>query len=487
MCLEREDTLTFAVPHPKPEVNMPSNPAPGPKGVPFLGSLPDAWQDVLGTLTAAFRDHGEVARLRFGPYDYYLVNDPEIVKHVLVDNAKNYQKSKSYEGLRLVLGNGLVTSEGDFWRRQRKLAQPAFHKEKLQAFATTMVDSTAAMLDRWEGDAALTVDVHAEMMRLTLSIVGRTLFGKDLGADSGDAAEIGDAIRVALRHANDYAEALIKVPPWLPTPGNLRFSRAIKRLDAMVFALIEARRASGRDEQDLLSMLMSARDDADRGMTDRQLRDEVMTLVLAGHETTAVALGWTFYLLSRHPDVERRMLAEITEVLGDRLPTFDDLPRLTYTAQVLSESMRLYPPVWIFERRALAADRLGDYPIEAGATVAISPYTLHRNARFFPNPEGFDPERFGKEASAARPRTAYMPFAMGPRQCIGDAFAKMEAVLIVAAVLPKYRLSLLPGFRAEAEAKVTLRPRAGLPMRRERRAIATRPVDQHPMSAPWTA
>lgn len=446
--------------------------APGPRGVPLLGSLPAAWRDVLGLFATTLRDHGEVSRLTFGPYEYYLVNDPEVVKHVLVDNAKNYTKSKSYDGLRLVMGNGLVTSEGEFWRRQRKLAQPAFHKDRLASFADTMVDATEQMLGRWGSEPGPRVlDVHAELMRLTLSIVGRTLFGKDLGAEAGEAAEIGEAIRVGLRHANDHAESLIKLPQWLPTPANVRFARAVKTLDAMVFRLIEARRRTQGHEGDLLAMLMAARDDGNEGMTDRQLRDEVMTLVLAGHETTAVALGWTFTLLSQHPDVERKVRAELAAVIGARAPRFEDVANLPYTAQVLAECMRLYPPVWVFERSAIGPDRLGDYAIPAGTTIGIAPFTLHRNPRFFPNPEGFDPERFSKEAIAARPRTAYLPFAIGPRQCIGDGFARMEATLLLATILPRFQLSLLPGFQPEPEAKVTLRPRDGLPMQIDRRAV----------------
>lgn len=460
---------------------MPSSPSlrvPGPRGVPLLGSFPAAWRDILGLFVATARDHGEVARLTFGPYEYYLVNDPEVVKHVLVDNAKNYTKSKSYDGLRLVMGNGLVTSEGEFWRRQRKLAQPAFHKDRLASFAGTMVEATEEMLARWDAAGPRIVDVHGELMRLTLSIVGRTLFGKDLGAEAGEAAEIGEAIRVGLRFATDHAESLVKLPQWLPTPANVRFARAVETLDTMVFRLIEERRRSKGDEGDLLAMLMAARDDGNQGMTDRQLRDEVLTLVLAGHETTAVALGWTFYLLSRHPDVERKMRAELAAVLGGRAPRFDDVANLPYTAQVLAECMRLYPPVWIFERCAIGPDRLGDYPIPAGTSIGIAPYTLHRNPRFFPNPEGFDPERFSKEAVAARPRTAYLPFAIGPRQCIGDGFAKMEAMLLLATILPRFQLSLLPGFRPEPEAKVTLRPRE-LPMQIDRREVEDAAASHH--------
>ncbi len=434
--------------------------APTPKGAPLLGNLLEAWRDPLTLFLRARRELGDVVLFEFGPQKYFLVNDLAAVKHVLVDNHKNYVKSRSYRGLKLVLGAGLLTSEGDFWKRQRRLVQPAFHRDRLAGFAQTMVQSTKDMIDRWETfPEGQPFDVHAEMMRLTFRLVGQTLFSTEV---DGDAREIGQALSIALHFANEYAESLITPPVWLPTPKNLGFKRAIATLDRMVQRIIDERRK--RDVgQDLLSMLMAVKDeDTGETMSDRQLRDEVMTLVLAGHETTANALSWTFYLLSRHPDVERRLACEIARVLGGRAPSLADLPRLPLCANVIHEAMRLYPPAWTFERQALGADELVGYAIPTGAIVAISPFTLHRHPAHWDNPEGFDPDRFTPERAEGRPRHAYLPFGGGPRVCIGNSFALMEAQLIVASVVQRQRLSLVPGHPIELEPVVTLRPRHGI-------------------------
>lgn len=435
---------------------------PGPPGVPLLGNVLDVWRDPLGFFVRGARDHGDVVQFRFGHYRYVLLNDPDAIRHVLVDSAKSYQKSRNYDALRLVLGNGLVTSEGEFWRRQRKLAQPAFHKQRLAGFARTMAECTEEMLATWDEGP---IDLHSELMALTLRIVGKTLFSTDL---SGEAAAIGEAISVGIKHANDYAEAVIRIPPWLPTPGNLRFKNAIRVLDGMVLRIIEDRRKSGEPGDDLLGMLMSARDDDGAGMNDQQLRDEVMTLVLAGHETTANALSWTFDLLSRHPDVDRRVAAEASAIEGPI--GIEHLPALQYTLRTVQESMRLYPPVWIFERQAIADDTVSGFSIPEGTIVAVCPWSLHRNPKHWDNPEGFDPDRFLPEAVEKRARGAYMPFATGPRQCIGNAFALMEGQLVTAIIAREFRLSLIPGATSIVDPKVTLRPRDGLPMTKRRRA-----------------
>lgn len=439
-------------------MNVAMNYPPGPRGVPILGSVLDVWRDPLGFFVRGAREHGDVVQFRFGHYRYVLLNDPEAIRHVLIDNAKSYQKSRNYDALRLVLGNGLVTSEGEFWRRQRKLAQPGFHKQRLASFAKTMAECTEEMVARWD---ATPFDLHNELMALTLRIVGKTLFSTDL---SGEAAAVGEAISVGIKHANDYAESVIRIPPWLPTPNNLRFKHAVRVLDSMVLRIIEERRKNATEGDDLLGMLMAARDDENKGMTDRQLRDEVMTLVLAGHETTANALAWTFDLLSRHPDVDRKVFAEARAI--DGVIGIDDLGRLPYALRVVQESMRLYPPVWVFEREAIADDVIGGYSIPRGTVVAVCPWSLHRNPRYWDNPEGFDPDRFTASEVERRPRTAYLPFATGPRQCIGNAFALMEAQIVLATVARKWRCSHVPGAQSIVDPKVTLRPRDGLPMTR---------------------
>jgi cytochrome P450 len=439
--------------------------APGPRGGLFFGSLFEAQRDPLDFFQRMIGEHGDYVGVRFGPFRYLIVNDPDSVRHVLVDNHRNYKKSRNYQGLKLVLGEGLVTSEGDFWRRQRRLAQPAFHKERLAGFARTMVSDTAAMLERWRAvTAGGRFDVHQEMMRLTLRIVTRTLFSTDSEAD---ADAVGRAMTVAIDHVNEYADAIIRIPPWIPTPKNLRFRRARRTLDALVLRIIDERRKATEKPNDLLSMLMSAQDEETREqMTDRQLRDEVMTLVAAGHETTANALTWAFYLLSQHPHVAERLRSEVESVLGGRRPSIEDLPRLTYTRAVLEETMRLYPPAWVIEREATADDTLGGYRVRRGSVVAMSPFTIHRNPRYWDNPNEFDPDRFSAARATARPKYAYLPFGGGPRLCIGNAFAMMEAQIILAMVASEWSLALAPGFTVELDPSVTLRPRSGLFMTR---------------------
>ena len=460
-----------------------SKKAPGPRGVPWFGSTFEAWKDPLRLMASAVRDHGHVVQFRFGPFDYVLVDEPAGVKHVLVDNPKNYTKSRNYEGLKLVLGEGLVTSEGDHWRRQRKLAQPAFHREKLAGFCATMGAATTEMLARWERADADTVDAHHEMMRLTFDIVGRTLFSTRLDEH---ADGIGKAIAVSLVFANDWAESLLPIPTWIPTPKNVRFRRASRALDALVLDIIEGHRNAPEEKNDLLSMLMAAVDeDTGEKMSDAQLRDEVMTLVLAGHETTANALTWTLHLLSQHPEVARRLEAEADDVLGDRsVPTLDELPRLAFTKRVVEESMRLYPPVWAFERQAIEEDEVLGFRIPKRAIVGISPYTLHRHPAYWQNPEGFDPDRFADAAAAKeRPRYAYLPFGGGPRTCIGNGFAMMEAQLVLAAVAHRWRLELVPGARVEMSPVVVLRPKGAVPMTLRRRSDASAPRPVSPSSA----
>jgi len=445
--------------------------APGPRGLPWLGNVLEAWKDPIALFLTSRARFGDVVRFKFGPYDYYQVNDPEVVKHVLVDNPKGYTKSRNYLGLKVVLGEGLLTSEGDHWRRQRKLAQPAFHRDRLAGFASKMALATRDTIDRWKTeDASQEICIHAEMMRLTFRIVGLTLFSSDV---DGAAAEVGRAMDVAMHWANDYAESLFRVPPAVPTPANLRFKRAMKTLDDVVYGFIAERRAAkaaGREDygDDLLGMLMEAVVDDGSGMDDRQLRDELITMVLAGHETTANLMSWTFDLLSRHPDVARRVREEAVRVLGDRDPVLEDMKALEYTRMVLEEALRLYPPAWAFERQAIAPDMLGEHPIEAGAIVGFCPYVLHRHPDHWENPEGFDPERFRPERAAKRPRYAYIPFGGGPRTCVGNHFAMMEAQIILAMIARDYALDLSPSHPVVLDPVITLRPKHGIRVRRRR-------------------
>lgn len=444
----------------KESIPQPILRAPGPRGLPIVGNAPMLWQDPLGNAVRGHRDFGDVVRLEFGPYRYYLVADVDAIKHVLVDNNKNYVKSRNYQGLKLVLGDGLVTSDGEHWRRQRKLAQPAFLKRRIEAFAAPMVrlaEETAAAWDRRA--PAEPVDVHDEMMKLTFRIVGRTLFEADFG---GMTDRVGPLIDTLLHFANDYAESLVRIPTWLPTRKNREFRRALAEVDRMVAELITARQRSGEEREDLLGLLMSSTDEEGR-MSARQLRDEVLTLVMAGHETTANALSWTLYLLSLHPEVDRRLEQELDAVLSGP-PTLEDVPKLAFTERVIRESMRLLPPVWAFERDALEDDVLAGYRIEKGSTVGVATYALHRHPDHWDNPEGFDPDRFLPERSAGRARFAYLPFGGGPRLCIGMGMAMMEAVLVLATLRRRYRFELVPGHRVELDPSVTLRPRHGIRM-----------------------
>jgi cytochrome P450 len=454
--------------------------APGPKGLPWLGSVLPAWRDPLALFLESRDRYGDVVRFKFGPFDYYLVNDPNVVKHVLVDNPKAYTKSRNYLGLKVVLGEGLLTSEGDHWRRQRKLAQPAFHRDKLAGFANQMSMATRDMLTRWtreDGErtgGAGAFCIHAEMMRLTFRIVGLTLFSSDV---DGDAKDVGQALEVAMHWANEYAESLVRVPPWIPTPANVRFKRAKRTLDDVVFRLIAERRDSARNSgdfgSDLLGMLMAATEDgggAGSGMDDQQLRDEIITMILAGHETTANLLSWTFHLLSKHPEVERRVRDEAQRVLGGRDPVLEDVKALEYTRMVLEEALRLYPPAWVFERQAVIADELGGYPIEPGAIVGLCPYVLHRHPDHWENPEGFDPERFRPERAEKRPRYAYLPFGGGPRTCVGNHFAMMEAQILLSMIVREHRLELEPSHPVVLDPVITLRPKHGIKVRRRPRA-----------------
>ena len=440
--------------------------APGPRRrVPALNAL-SMGRDRLAFLTA-LTAYGDIARVPLGPETLYLFNHPDLVRDVLVTNHRNFHKGRGLERAKKLLGTGLLTSEGDFHLRQRRLAQPAFHRQRVAAYGATMASYAAARRDQWRSHAV--IDAHKEMMALTLGIVGKTLFDSNV---EHEAAAIGAALTTTFESFNygfflPFGELLDR----LPLPATLRFRKARSRLDATIYRMIEDRRASGVDRGDLLSMLLFAQDtEGDgSGMSDVQLRDEAMTIFLAGHETTANALTWTWYLLAQHPDVEARFHAEIDSTLGGRLPSADDLPSLPYTRMVLAESMRLYPPAWILGRRALAPFEANGYEIPSRSIVLLSPYLLHRDARWFPDPERFDPERFSPERQAERPRFAYFPFGGGPRVCIGEQFAWMEGVIALATIAQRWRLRLVRDHPVALQPIITLRPKYGMAMTAESR------------------
>ena len=424
--------------------------------------------DMLGYLSRMAREYGDIVYLGGWPGGLYLVSDPELIQNILVRDHRNFHKGRALTVAKRLIGEGLVTSEGDFHRRQRRLVQPAFHRQRIAAYGDIMVALAAQMRARWRDGSE--VDIAAEMMRLTLAIVGKTLFNADLEAE---AAEIRDALTDSM-HAFEwmlrpYAPLLQKLP--FRVPAVRRFDRARKRLDAVIYRLIDEHRANKEDNGDLLSMLLSAHDEeADGGeMTNDQVRDEAMTLFLAGHETTSNGLSWTWYLLAQNPEAESKFAAEIEQVLGGRLPTSEDVASLPYVRAVFAESMRLYPPVWAVARRALADYTLGEYEVPAGAIVFASQHVLHRDPRHFPEPDRFLPERWLVEPETPRPRFAYFPFGGGPRICIGESFAWMEGILLLATLGQQWRCDLMPGQKVTTEPLITLRPKNGIAMRLRKR------------------
>jgi cytochrome P450 len=430
-------------------------------------------RDAAQFLLRAHASYGDIVRLRLGPRVAFALFHPDHVYHVFVKHRENYTKqARGYNKLRQVVGNGLLTSEGDFWLRQRRLLQPAFTPAKLAGFASAMVTATEEMSRSWAPSAERgeAIDVADEMMRLTMRIVGETLLGTDV---TGEASDVGPALSLVLDEINRRIHTPWNFRERLPLAGNRRYERALQTLNRSVQKIIDEHRAeparSVRSE-DLLTMLMAARDEeTDSKMSDQQLRDEVMTFFLAGHETTAKALTWTFYLLSKHVEVRSRLEREIDTVLSGRPATAEDLPKLSYAKQVVQESMRLFPPVWGLARMTTQDDQIGDVTIPAGSPVLISQYVTHRHRGFWENPEGFDPDRFLSERSEGRHPYAYFPFGAGPRICIGNHFALIESVLILATVTSRWSLNLIPGRPVIPESRVTLRPKDGLFMAAEPR------------------
>lgn len=428
-------------------------------GLPVLGNTLAFLRSPLAILHTLQQRYDRIVHLRIGGRHQYLVLHPEDVKHVLQENHRNYGRSPAFNVLKIFLGNGLLTSDGDFWRRQRRLAQPAFHRQKLAALAQTMIDETADWIDELaQLDRSQPVNASQSLMDVTMRIVCKTLFGSDVVGKLGGLSAALDTLQY---QANQRMLSPIRFPMRWPTPAHLRFRKAGILVDSFIYGVINQRkRQSGDDHDDLLSMLQNAQDEeTGEVMSDQQLRDECVTLFAAGHETTAVSMAWTLHLLTRHPDVLTRLQTEAQTVLGNaRTPPPDAFRALPYTMQVVQESLRLYPPAWIMSRLALADDPIGPYTIPAGDTALVSPYLLHRDPAHWPNPDQFDPDRFAPGA-AERHSYAYLPFGGGPRLCIGNQFALMEMQILLSMLVRTFTITPVPGQRVQPHPLITLRPK----------------------------
>jgi cytochrome P450 len=433
---------------------------PRAPSVPLLGSMPAYLRDPLAFFLEAGR-RGSVVDLRFPMARAFHLSDPDDIEFMVVTSNKSFVKEATLRDLRRIVGDGLLTSEGEFWRRQRRLAQPAFHRDRLRTYAAQMVASTDLALRAFRPHQER--DVHEDLMRLTLDIVARTLFGADIGEG---ATAIGDVMTATTERYESVLALVMPAVDGLPLPRNRRLKDALRRADAAVYRIIaERQRGGGGDARDdLLSMLLGARDEDGSKMTDAQVRDEVMTMVLAGHETTANAVSWALFLLSQNKETDDRLASELASVLGGRLPTLDDLPRLRCVEHVVNEALRLYPPAWAIGREVVEPVELRGIRFPRRAQLFFSQWVVHRDPRYFPDPEAFRPERWADGLAKRLPRFAYFPFGGGPRACIGNAFATMEAIFILATVAQRFRLSLAPGRRVKPRASITLRPRHGLRM-----------------------
>jgi cytochrome P450 len=434
------------------------NVAPGPEGNLILGVMPQFNRDTLGFIERC-RDYGDVVRMRFFYLTVYFLYNPDHIEYVLSTNARNFIKSRLLRSpfFKRLVGNGLLTSEGEEWKRQRRLAQPAFHRQRINAYGDIMVEYAERLIAGWNKNEVR--DIHRDMMRLTLQIVVRTLFSADI---SGDADTVGRVLSQMVKPFASQATLKWILDNRLPTPTNRRFNAAAREIDNIVYRIIAERRASGSDQGDLLSMLLAAQDEDGSQMSDRQLRDEVMTLFLAGHETTALTLSWAWYLLAQNPEVEKNFHAELDEVLDSRLPTVADMPRLKYTERIAKESMRLYPPAYGVGREAVREFELGGYRVPAKSQLFMFQWATQRDPRFFAEPERFYPERWTEEFVNGLPKYAYFPFGGGPRACIGNYFALMEIVLLLATIGSKFKLSLAPNQRVQILPAMSLRPAKGI-------------------------
>jgi cytochrome P450 len=442
---------------------------PGPKPHFIVGNMPLAARDPLAIFEKWAREYGDIFYYRALWIHVYFLNHPDLIESVLVRNYQNFLKDHVVRKSRWFFGEGLLTNEGESWLRQRRLAQPAFHRERVAGYAKIMAGYAEELLAHWKDGEVR--DVHQEMMQLTLKIVVRALFS----VESQEVGQISIAMNVLMSNSVGIRLLLPPAARFLPIPAMIEFRRAVRQLDETVYRIIAERRKSEADTGDLLSMLMRARDEDGSGMSDKQLRDEVMTFLLAGHETTALALSWSWHLLAQNPEVEAKLHAELDRVLGGRTPEFSDLRNLSYTECVIKESMRLYPPAWSIARTVMNDFDIAGYRIPAGANVVMSTWIMHHDARYFPDPYKFDPDRWLREESKRLPRFTYFPFGGGPRQCIGNSFAMMEATMLLAAIAQKFQFRAVEEHPIVKIPSFTLRPKYGIRMKLEARSITRAP------------
>jgi cytochrome P450 len=442
----------------EPDTSQTTNLPPGPKPLPYVGNILDFRRDQLGYLQQLQRAYGNMATIYIGNTPIVLLFRPEHVRYVLTENPRNFTSREVAEGLRQLIGDGLLTIDGEAHRQQRRLVQPAFHKKRVESYATIMTDYTQEMLRNWR--AGERIDIARAMQELTLRIVARCLFNVDL---TDEVEQIGQAFTEMIGNPIGLLEGFLNLRIDQPFTAYGRRMAAKRRVDAFIYKLIAQRRAENEDKGDVLSMLLAAQE-GDIALSDTQVRDHTMTFVAAGHETTANALTWTFYLLSEHPDVCEKLLAELKTVLNGRVPTVEDLPKLPYLEWVLNESMRLYPPAWTQGRRATEAFDLDGVHFPAGTMLMFSQWVIHRLPDIWGDPEVFRPERWDPVNGQKVPPWSYFPFGGGPRICIGMPFAQLEAKLLLATILQRYTPRVVPGYRLQLHPLITLRPKNGMPM-----------------------
>lgn len=432
----------------------------GPKGDWLLGNADQFKKDPLNFMTQSHKEYGDCVQMRIGSFPMLLICDPDLIHEVLVTKASSFTKDAAIKNNPEFFGNGLLRSEGHYWKRQRKLASPAFSPRRLEEYAKQMVELTLAKIAKWQDGE--TCDIQKEMMQLTLSIAAKTLFDVGLDENHEFEAALEDAQRYLAERMENFVMLLL--PEWVPFPSNIHLHEAVQKIDKYVYRLIAERRESTEGRQDLLSSLISVRDEDGSALSDQEIRDEVFTLFFAGHETTALTLTWTLYLLSQNRQAEEKLLQEIKELLGGKMPCAHDAHRLDYARRIVMESMRLIPPVWAIGREAAEDCRIGKYQVKKGTSILISQWVNNHEERWFENPQSFNPDRWTAEFCDALPKYAYFPFGGGPRTCIGNNFALMEAVLLLACIISDYHLELDPAQKVEFQPAVTLRPKNGVKM-----------------------